>query len=167
MVCGILYTTGFCTFIWKFAWSDTNASGEFKISLLLLKLQGVKNKNNEKWRIVKAVRRRREPECTEFYRPGLPWHLAQKVLQWKYQGHHKLGTATANTTRHQGHHISHIWLFFPVWAVRKLQRVIWPNKRRQQSETLLTQTCVAKNPDHYKQWIRVIICGDKKEEVWC
>ena len=30
------------------------------------------NESNEKKRIVKAVRKRREPECTEFYRPGLP-----------------------------------------------------------------------------------------------
>ena len=32
-ICGISYTTGFCTFIWKVAWSDTNLSGELKIPL--------------------------------------------------------------------------------------------------------------------------------------
>ena len=75
-----------------------------------------KNKSNEKWRIVKAVRRRREPECTEFYRPGLPWHLAQKVLQWKYQGHHKLGTATQILQNTKVTTYPIYGCFYPVWA---------------------------------------------------
>ena len=75
-----------------------------------------KNKSNEKWRIVKAVRKKREPECTEFYRPGLPWHLAQKVLQWKYQGHHKLGTATQILQNTKVTTYPIYGCFYPVWA---------------------------------------------------
>ena len=127
-ICGISYTTGFCTFIWKVAWSDTNLSGELKIPLEVefcwnckvwtkwkqWKVENSKSsQKKERTRVYGILQARvaltfgSESSSVEIPRSPQVGAPPPQILK-NTKVTTTATTVTANTTKYQGHHISHM-----------------------------------------------------------
>ena len=124
-ICGISYTTGFCTFIWKVAWSDTNLSGELKIPLEVEFCWNCKVWTKWKQWKVENSKSSEKKEGTRVYgilQAGVALTFSSESSSVEIPRSPQVGHRTANTTKYQGHYTSHLWLFLSCLSSQEIPK---------------------------------------------